>query len=167
MEYQIMYKFKEFKNSLRESVSEPIHVNTDGELLKINMKQVNSDLAEVTKNTFVNSVMFVNAVRGTLERYGVILPPEVNMHQINLEAEYTYVIGNSGLYAYVVHNLDPEGSCEGYACVVGAEDLHNLKNLDAEEDDDDMDPRLHGPTEWMKYPKARRDDDSGETAEYA
>jgi hypothetical protein len=157
-----MLKFKEF---LKE---EPIHIsiNTDTDLLKSHLDKCNEDLEAITAITFVNSALFVNAVRGTLERYGILLPAESNMQQLSMEGEFVYALGESGLYAYAVHNLDPQGNVEGYAQIVDRADMEELVALDAEEGNLD-DPTVNEPSEWMKYPKARRDDDSGNTDEYA
>jgi hypothetical protein len=131
------------------------------------IEKINADLDAVTLNPFVNSALFTNAVRGTLERYGILLPAESNIQQLSLEGEFVYQLGDSGQYVYAVHNLSPEGEVEGYAQIVDGDELADLQSLDTDENDVDPPAPDAGPTEWMKYPKARRDDDSGETAEYA
>jgi hypothetical protein len=132
-----------------------------------NMEKANQDLDAVTEKSFVNSAIFINAVRGTLERYGVILPAHSNMQQLSLEGEWVYELGESAHYVYIVHNLDDEGYVEGYAQIVNTEELEDLMELQGDDDETAVDPQDSGPTEWMKYPKARRDDDSGNTDEYA
>jgi hypothetical protein len=128
------------------------------------IEKINEDLDAVTANSFANSGVFVNAVRGTLERYGILLPAESNMQQLALEGEYIYALGDSGQYVYMVHNLDDNGSVEGYANIVDGDELEDLKELNDDEPTEDVEPQV---SDWAKYPKARRDDDSGETAEYA
>jgi hypothetical protein len=132
-----------------------------------NMEKANQDLDAVTEKPFVNSAIFINAVRGTLERYGVILPAHSNMQQLSLEGEWVYELGESDHYVYIVHNLDDEGAVEGYAQIVDADELEDLIELQGDDDETSVEPQDSGPSEWMKYPKARRDDDSGNTDEYA
>jgi hypothetical protein len=160
-----MISFREF---IKESTE---HVQIDIDLNKGPLGQIekaNEDLDAVTANPYVNSAMFVNSVRGTLERYGILLPAHANMQQLSLEGEYVYALGNSGQYVYMVHNLNPEGNVEGYAQIVGQDDLDDLLSLTTDENDvDEPENKNQEPSEWMKYPKARRDDDSGNTNEYA
>ncbi len=130
------------------------------------INKINDDLDAVTFNPFVNSSLFVNAVRGTLERYGIVLPAEAAMAMLSLEGETVYSLGDSGQYVYMVHNLNPEGEVEGFAAIVDGDDLEDLKNLGGFEDEVEEPPVVQGPSEWMKYPKARRDDDSGNDNEY-
>ncbi len=157
-----MLKFSEF-------IKEEEHIVLDIDLKNAplgNIEKINADLDAVTLNPFVNSALFVNAVRGTLERYGIVLPAHSNLQQLSLEGETVYQLGDSGQYIYMVHNLNPEGEVEAWAQFVDGEELSALSSLDSDENDVDVVDDT-GPTEWMKYPKARRDDDSGNTNEYA
>jgi hypothetical protein len=86
------------------------------------------------------------------------------MQQLALEGEYIYALGDSGQYVYMVHNLDDNGSVEGYANIVDGDELEDLKELNDDEPTEDVEPQV---SNWAKYPKARRDDDSGNTNEYA
>jgi hypothetical protein len=161
-----MLRYKEF--IAEEHTVEVELDNVEPTLVLSHIDKANEDLDRVTAEPFVNSALFVNAVRGTLERYGIVLPAHSNMQQLSMEAEYTYAIGDTGHYVYIVHNLNPDGYVEGYAQIVDSEELEDLKELnddDGEESADDDDSSE--PSEWMKYPKARRDDDSGNTDEYA
>jgi hypothetical protein len=157
-----MLRFKEFIKEDR------VQIDVKPEFALSSMDKANEDLEAVTKNPFVNSSTFINAVRGTLERYGIVLPAHSNLQQLSLEGETVYVLGDSGHYVYMVHNLDPNGGVEGYATIVNETDLRQLSSMDFD-NDDGMDAKQDNnePTEWMKYPKARRDDDSGNTDEYA
>lgn len=158
-----MLNFKQFVSEGEE------HIVIDIDLEKSplgDIDKINADLDAVTLNPYVNSAMFVNSIRGTLERYGIILPAHSNLQQLSLEGEYVYQLGDSGQYIYMVHNLNPEGEVEAWAQLVDGEELEDLTSLDTDENDVDVN-NTSGPTEWMKYPKARRDDDSGNTAEYA
>lgn len=157
-----MLRFSEF-------IKEEEHVQIDIDLKNSplgEIDKINADLDAVTLNPFINSALFVNAVRGTLERYGIVLPAHSNLQQLSLEGETVYQLGDSGQYIYMVHNLNPESQVEAWAQIVDSEELADLTSLDSDENDVDVVPD-NGPTEWMKYPKARRDDDSGNTAEYA
>lgn len=155
-----MLSYKEF---LKENQQEPaIPIVGDHKFTLDNLDKANEDLDLVTNTTFVNSSIFVNAVRGTLERFGVVLPAASNMQQLAIEAEYVYALGDSGHYVYMVHDLDPDGHVEGYAQIVDQEELADLKELD-----DDEDNQLPSePNQIRKYPPARRDDDSGNDSEY-
>jgi hypothetical protein len=163
-----MIGFREFiKGSLNETEHHVIDVDLkSGQVAQF--EKVNQDLDAVTENPYINSAMFVNSVRGTLERYGILLPAHSNMQQLSLEGEYVYALGDSGYFVYMVHNLNPEGNVEAWAQIVNQDELNDLGTLDADENDvDEPKDTSQQPTEWMRYPKARRDDDSGDTAEYA
>ena len=184
-----MLKFKEYlKENIEydgEPIGSPIEINTDSELARSHMNKANEDLNAVTANAFVNSALFVNAVRGTLERYGILLPAESNIQQLSMEGERVYALMNKNgsldangeklpyhqdLFVYMVHNLDSSGHVEGYAQIVNQDELDELQTnvgFHDEDYDDDDDEFAHEPSEWMKYPKARRDDDSGNDNEYA
>lgn len=153
-----MLRFKEFLN---EETHVTIDVHPDLALMSID--KVNEDLDSVTLQPFVNSALFVNAVRGTLERYGIVLPAHSNMQQLSMESEVVYALGESGHYVYMVHNLNDEGYVEGYASVVTEEELNDLASLDDGEEEEISQPEE--PRRWI--PPARRDDDSGNTDEYA
>lgn len=155
---------RSFKEYFTEE--ETIVIDVNPEYTLSNIDKANADLDAVTEVPFVNSALFVNAVRGTLERYGVILPAHSNMQQLQLEGEWVYQLGDSGHFVYMVHNLSPEGAVEGYAQIVNQEELDDLAELGIPETVESEEDRTQ-PTEWMKYPKARRDDDSGNTDEYA
>jgi hypothetical protein len=158
---------KSFRDFLKE---EQTHIDIEVELKNApvgDIEKINEDLDAVTVNPFVNSVMFVNTIRGTLERYGILLPAHSNLQQLALEGEYVYKLGESGQYVYMVHNLSPEGTVEGYANIVTGEELDDLSNLGDSDDDPevgtDSQPKV---SDWTRYPKARRDDDSGNSNEY-
>lgn len=156
-----MLSFKEFLNEEHQEID----INPEFALTQID--KINEDLEAVTAKSFVNSALFVNAVRGTLERYGIVLPAYSNMQQLTLEGETVYALGESGYHVYMVWNLDEDHACEGYATIADHEELEDLYSLN-DEDEEPTEGKPDGePSEWMKYPKARRDDDSGNDAEYA
>lgn len=145
---------------------EHIELEVDPKLALSNLDKVNEDLDAVTINPFMNSAIFVNAVRGTLERYGIVLPAHSNMQQLSMEGEWVYALGDSGHFVYMVHNLNDEGQVEGYAQIVDQEELDDLASLNDDSDSDEL-AASPGIEPVRKYPPARRDDDSGNTAEYA
>lgn len=155
----MLLSFKDFINEEQSVVIDLENVTFTLE----NLDKVNEDLDAVTQKPFINSALFVNAVRGTLERFGVALPAHSNMQQLSMEAEYTYALGDSGHYVYMVHNLDEDGNVEGYAQIVDSEELEDLKSLNYDNDADMDQPASPA----YKPPPARRDDDSGNTDEYA
>jgi hypothetical protein len=153
-----MINFKEFLN---ESFGIE---NVDTKLLLSNMEKLNQDLDSVTANPFLNCAIFFNAVRGTLERYGILLPSETKMHVLDMEGEVVYELHGTGHYVYIVYNQNKEGTLDGYAQIVNEDELNSLMALDNFDDvggDDDV-----VNTVRVKYPPARRDDDSGNDAEY-
>ena len=152
-------------SSVIEEVSSiPLSVGDNNNLTMINLENVNGELDKVTEDPFVNSILFVNAVRGTLERFGIVLPPPVNMTMIELESEMVFEIPNTSHYVYMTHNLDLDGHVEGYAQIVTEDELNDLMDLDYDEDDDDVSPNMAPERRWI--PPARRDDDSGNNNEY-
>lgn len=152
-----------FKQYFTESTH--ISIDVDPEFALTQVDKINADLDAITEPTFVNSATFVNAVRGTLERYGIVLPAHSNMQQLALEGEWVYELGDSGHYVYIVHNLTPEGAVEGYATIADEEELGDLAGLGWDEEDEDAEEPTETPV--RRLPPAARDDDSGNTAEYA
>lgn len=137
-----MLKFKEYITE-----SEEIVIDTTADLALMSLEKMNDDLDAVTDTTFLNSSIFVNAVRGTLERFGILLPPFSNMQQLAMEGETVYTLGETGYFVYMVHNLDPNGYVEGFAVVVDEADLTDLAQmtelgaLEGEEVEPEVSPR--------------------------
>lgn len=155
-----------FKDYITEEHTAEVHLdNVEPSLVLSHIDKANEDLDKVTEEPFVNSALFVNAARGTLERYGIVLPAHSHMQQLALEAEYVYAIGDSGHFVYMVHNLNPEGFVEGYAQIVDADELQDLKSMNDDWDENEFVPdATENP---RRLPPAARDDDSGNTDEYA
>jgi hypothetical protein len=164
MELQIMRKtFKEFITEEHQRVE----IDIDPKLALLQLDKANEDLEAVTLRPFQNSAVFVNTVRGTLERYGIVLPAYSNMQQLSLEGETVYALGSSGMFVYMVWNLNDEQVLEGYAQIVNQEDLDDLKELNASSDEGiQREPSALKVSDWRRYPPARRDDDSGNDDEY-
>lgn len=127
--------------------------------------EINRVLEKVTDRNFVNSAIFTNAVRGTLERYGILLPPEYAMPMLSSEAEVVYHLGDTGYYLYMIHDMD-DGSIEGYACICDSSDLDDIYASGEEEEDEEDEEEDEGEEMKPWIPPARRDDDSGNTSEY-
>ena len=155
-----MLRFKEFVTEDQHSID----INPEFALTQVD--KINEDLEAVTSKSFMNSALFINAVRGTLERYGIVLPAYSNMQQLSLEGETTYSLNNTEYSVYMVWNLDEDHAVEGYATLANPEELADLEALDGEDDDEDelIDPQ---DLPRRRLPPAARDDDSGNTAEYA
>jgi hypothetical protein len=157
-----------FKDYLNEMTHVEIDVQPEAWIHQLD--KMNEDLEKVTAQPFLNSALFVNMVRGTLERYGILLPPFNNMQQLSMEAEVVYALGESGHFVYMVHNLDPHGNVEGYAQVVTQDDLDALGSMDAGGSDegytDDGDNTLDAINR-MRRQVRRSNDDSGNNDEYA
>jgi hypothetical protein len=153
-----MLKFKEYLNE-----SEELHIDMDTDFMMQHLDNLNDALEAVTEDPFPNSAIFINAVRGTLERFGVVLPPNYVMPMLSQEAETVYTLGESNMYLYIVHNLH-DGLVEGYAQIVNEDELNDLVEMNGEESDEEEDLDA-AKREWT--PPARRDDDSGNTDEYA
>jgi len=105
----------------------------------------------------------LNQLRGTLERYGILLPASATPQFLDLGAELVYLLGESNLHLYVVYDTNDEGFVDGYAQIVSAEELKDLMSADSEDlldkEDDEIEMR---PSTWY----AKRDDDAGNTDEY-
>lgn len=157
-----MQTFKEFLNEQETTL---ITDAPDKNLLEENLDVLNNDLDAVTDKPFVNNLVFVNAVRGTLERYGIKLPAGYESFAMSIEAESVYSMDNdSGYYLYMVFNLNPDGYVEGYAQIVDEDDLQDLLSIDSEDvteksDDvrDEVNPNMSEPSHYNL--QVRRTDD--------
>lgn len=154
-------KFKEFITE-----EEQLHIDVDPEQAMKQLDQVNSDLETVTASPFMNSAVFMNAVRGTLERYGIILPPSYVMPTLSAEAETVYTLGETGKFLYICHNPNADSLIDGYAQIVDEEELDELVDMDKFADQEEsLEAEYSVRKPWV--PPARRDDDSGNNSEYA
>lgn len=156
-----MLKFKEFLNE-----EEQLVIDAPTDLAEVRLDDLNDALEAVTADPFVNSAVFMNAVRGTLERFGIILPPNYVTPMLSAEAETVYRLGESGLFVYIAHNLN-DGLVEGYAQVVNEEDLEDLQSLRGEPEEDNGEDY-----DVLKYPQIPADRkkasmDSGNSDEYS
>ncbi len=151
-----MLKFSEFLKEENEDVLE-----VDARYLENNREALNNDLDVLTKKPYQNAPIFLNQLRGTLERYGMILPQEATPNFLNLSAELVYALGETPYFMYIVFDTADDGFVDGYAQVVDEEELKDLATMDK----DEMlnhDPVAMRPSTWY----AKRDDDAGNTNEY-
>lgn len=153
-----------FKEFIKEEEQLVIDIKADESPFMTSLDKLNADLDAVTDRPFTNSAVFMNAVRGTLERYGVLLPPNYVIPALAAEAETTYTLGDSGLYLYICHDMN-DGAIEGYAQIVNEDELNALTDMGVEDSEDDQDEEDVLRKPWI--PPARRDDDSGNDSEYA
>lgn len=153
-----------FKRFLKEQETIEISNSPDKNLLEENLELINNDLDAVTDKPFVNNLVFINAVRGTLERYGIVLPHGYEMLVTVLESEITYSMDNdSGYYVYIVYNLNSDGYVEGYAQIVNEEDLDDLLSIGDGEITDKGDVPTMDELQPSNYLlRARRSDDDSE-----
>lgn len=156
-----LLKFKEFLNEQEE-----LAIDLVSDLPLNNLDGLNADLDSVTENPFMNSAIFMNVVRGTLERYGIIVPQGYEIPTLSAEAETVYSLGDSGHYLYICHNRNEDSLIEGYAQIVTEDELNDLVDMDKfASEEDELESDYSSNKSWT--PPARRDDDSGNNSEYA
>ena len=151
-----MLKFSEFLKEENEDVLE-----VDARYLENNREALNNDLDVLTKKPYQNAPIFLNQLRGTLERYGMILPQEATPNFLNLSAELVYALGDTPYFMYIVFDTADDGFVDGYAQVVDEEELKDLAAMDKDEMLNHA-PVAIRPSTWY----AKRDDDAGNTNEY-
>lgn len=156
-----MLKFKEY---LKEELdSGPVKIDVDARHLENNVEAINNDFDRLTAKPYQNAPIFLNQLRGTLERYAMMIPAASTKHFLNLEAELVFNLGNTDKFLYVVYNTNDDGYVDGYAQIVNKEELNDLMKMDVSDLlNTDRDPIKLRPSTWY----AKRDDDSGNTGEY-
>lgn len=165
-----MQKFKDFINE--EHQMDPLHIEADPATLENNKDSMNADFDRLTAAPYQNSIVFYNQLRGTLERYGMIIPPGATRHFLNFDGELSFKLGDSGLYLYVVFNTHKNTKVEGYVQIVDEMELNHLMNSDdedsREEEEDYEENEMEDEEDEMgdneNYRKT--DDDAGNTGEY-
>jgi hypothetical protein len=153
-----MQKFKEFITEALDDV-----IDIDEKHLEGNMEQLNADLDAYTEKPFQNAPIFLNQLRGAMERYGMYLPASATPNFLNLNAELVYKLGESVYHLYIVYDTNDDGYVDGYAQVVTADELKDLMSMDMSDivnSDRDMIAVRH--SDWYR----KRDDDAGNTSEY-
>ena len=153
-----MLKFKDFLAEAHDDKILPI----DSKLLANNLQAMNDELDVLTEKPYQNAPIFLNQLRGFLQRFGTTLPASATNHFLSLSAELVYALGDSPYNLYIVYDTGEDGFVDGYAQVVTDDELDDLLAMDPEEilgDREEMEPRSS-----ISY--AKRDDDAGNTAEY-
>jgi len=151
-----MLKFNEFLNEQNEVIT------VDTRHLENNADAINADLDKLTEKPYQNAPIFLAQLRGTLERYGMLIPATATPYFLNLNAEVIYVLGESKYHLYIVYDTNEHGFVDGYAQVVTADELNALIGMDPTELVNTVDDAIYK----ARYLPARRDDDSGNTSEY-
>jgi hypothetical protein len=153
-----MLKFNEY---LKESNEEVMEV--DERHVMENMEALNSDLDTLTSRPYQNAPIFLAQLRGTLERYGIVLPASATPHFLNLSAELVYTLGETDHHMYIVYDTNDDGYVDGYAQIVSNEELKDLAGMDKNEilnSDRNLIAVRH--SDWYR----KRDDDAGNSDEY-
>lgn len=153
-----MIKFSEFLTEATDGV-----VEVDSIWLSNNVDSLNADLDALTEKPYQNAPIMLAQLRGTLERYGMLLPQNATPQFMNLSAEVVYALGDSGYNLYAVYDTNEDGFVDGYAQVVTDDELSDLMNMDSNEVlNTDREMIKMRPSTWY----APREDDGGNTAEY-
>jgi len=154
---------KGFKDFLNEELEVDV-IEVDSTSIANNKDTLNAELDALTEKPYQNAPIFLSQLRGCLERYALQLPAEVTPNFLNLSAELVYGLGDTDYNLYVVFDTNEEdGFVDGYAQVVDSDELSDLINMDKEDVLGDREKLEIRPSTWY----AKRDDDSGNTDEYA
>lgn len=156
-----MLKFKEY---LKEDLdSAPVHIDVDDRYLENNAEALNNEFDRLTEKPYQNAPIFLNQLRGTLERYGMMIPAVSTKHFLNLEAELVFTLGKTDRFLYVVYNTNDDGYVDGYVQVVNREELNDLMKMDVDDlVNSERDAIKMRASTWY----AKRDDDAGNSDEY-
>lgn len=169
-----MQNFKEFIN---EGLN-PNFIEVDSRMVENNKDSINADFDRLTAQPYTNTMVLYNQIRGTLERYGMIVPPGAVKHFMNTDGELAFKLGETDLNLYVVFNTHKNSYVDGYVQVVDDAELSHLMSADEEDEDEDEveeeAEEVEGEDEeddmeemdTMEKYRKRRDDDSGDTSEY-
>lgn len=152
-----MLKFKDF---LKEAYDEVLPV--DSAWLESNMETMNNELEVLTAKPYQNAPIFLNQLRGFLDRYGTMLPASATAQFLNLSAELVYALGDSGYNLYIVYETGEDGFIDGYAQIVNDADLQDLLDMEPEDLLGDRGEVKTRASTWY----AKRDDDAGNSDEY-
>ena len=118
-----------FKKYLEERDNVTIDIQADSGWVK-RIDEVNRELVQILARPFMNSALFVNASRGTLERYGILLPAHQAMQQLSMEADVAYALGDTGYYVHMVHKMDRDGGIDGSTKIVTQAELDAIAEDD-------------------------------------
>ena len=153
-----MLRFKQF---ISEESNENLDI--DEKHLTGNRDSINADLDVLTSKPYQNAAVFLTQLRGCMERYGILLPQSLTNNFLDLSSEMVYDLGTSDDHFYVCYDTNDDGFVDGYAQIVDSDELDDLMSADLEDNvNSDRDPVQFRPSTWY----AKRDDDSGNDAEY-
>ena len=153
-----MLKFKQFIN---EEYPSTAVIAIDTRFLENNRASLNDNLDTLTSKPYQNAVIFLAQLRGTLERYGMLLPQEATPNFLGSNAELVYPLGDTAHFLYIVYNTNMDGFVDGYAQVVEEDELKDLVDMDKYE----MFIRNPLPFRHSDFYR-KKDDDSGNSDEY-
>lgn len=163
-----------FKQFLEEKTEVAIDIKADSGWLK-RIPEINKDLLGVLAKPFLNSATFVNACRGTLERYGILLPAFQAIQQLAMELDVMYALGDSGYYIHMVHNLDCEGFVDGHCKILTQAEKNSLAGEELIPDEEEgccsspncsCSKGVDDSINRMRRQVRRTNDDSGNSDEY-
>jgi hypothetical protein len=97
-----MLKFKEYLNE-NAAYYAPKPIEVDTRRLMQTVDSLNAELDVLTTKPYQNAPIFLNQLRGFLEKNGMMLPGEATPHFLNLSAELIYKMGATGLHLYIVY----------------------------------------------------------------
>lgn len=159
-----MIRFSQYLKE-QEEIDDSL-IEVDSIWIDNNMERLNSELDSLTEKPYQNASIMLTQLRGVLERYGILLPPNLTKEFLNLSAEIIYSLGDSQTNLYMVYDTNDDGLVDGYAQIVTEEELQDLLSLNDEEKEElvnlDYDSTKQRPSTWY----SRRDDDSGNSDEY-
>lgn len=161
------YKMLSFKQYLSEEslheAPELENIEVDKNRVEGNLEELNSTLDVLTQKPYQNAPIFLLQLRACFERYGILLPAGLTDHFLNLSAEVAYSLGETSHYLYIVYDTNDDSFVDGYAQVVTKDELEDLMSLKGE-GVLNKDRNLLGVrhSDWYR----KRDDDSGNSAEY-
>jgi hypothetical protein len=152
-----MLNFHDFINEQDEVL------DVDARHVEQNMDALNAELDKLTEKPYQNAPIFLAQLRGTLERFGMLLPSSATPYFMELSAEIAYTLGDSGQHLYIVYDTHDDGFVDGYAQLVSSSELSDLMNMDSEDLlNSDRESLATRHSDFYR----KRDDDSGDTSEY-
>ena len=150
--------------TMNEYMSE-YNLTIDSDFLFSNLELMNTELDILTQKQYQNSMIFLNQLRGFLDRFGMTIPAMDTKEFQQSSNEIVYALGNTDFYLYIVYDTSGStGYIDGYAQIVNHNDLNDLLNLNL--DDEIENDGIYQNTMQAINRYAKRDDDSGNSDEY-
>lgn len=172
-----MLKFNEYLTESQDAV-----IDVDSSYVKNNYAQINAELDALTSKPYQNAPILLTQLRGCLERYGILIPNSATRHFMDLGAELVYMLTNpemptqglgkthmpapvsSDCHLYIVYDTNDDGYVDGYAQLVEESELRDLLGMDSSEL---LDRTPHNLKFRSSTSYAKKEDDGGDTSEYA